>query len=190
MIAAAIVCAAAFAQAANYTWGNGSYSIDNWNGNQPINPDLDAPMYEGGKMLLFLGTVSYAEGTGFDTGTATLLNSGAYDGNQYMYGNWDPSAYSVGEVNKMGGEAYTLILLDNSAYTSLSDVKDGDHFVLRTGTSTTSYDADISDNIAEFIDVNAIEAGDWTKYSSVPEPTSGLLLLLGVAGLALRRRRA
>jgi len=31
-------------------------------------------------------------------------------------------------------------------------------------------------------------SGGW--YSSVPEPTSGLLLLLGMAGLALRRRRA
>ena len=30
----------------------------------------------------------------------------------------------------------------------------------------------------------------WYASSSVPEPTSGLLLLLGVAGLALRRRRA
>ena len=29
-----------------------------------------------------------------------------------------------------------------------------------------------------------------TKIDSIPEPTSGLLLLLGVAGLALRRRRA
>ena len=28
------------------------------------------------------------------------------------------------------------------------------------------------------------------KWQSIPEPTSGLLMLLGVAGLALRRRRA
>ena len=33
-------------------------------------------------------------------------------------------------------------------------------------------------------------AASWTGGSSVPEPTSGLLLLLGVAGLALKRRRA
>ena len=30
----------------------------------------------------------------------------------------------------------------------------------------------------------------WNEMASVPEPTSGLLLLLGVAGLALKRKRA
>ena len=33
-------------------------------------------------------------------------------------------------------------------------------------------------------------ASNWTATTTVPEPTSGLLMLLGMAGLALRRRRA
>jgi len=36
----------------------------------------------------------------------------------------------------------------------------------------------------------ANSAVSWTATSAVPEPTSGLLMLLGIAGLALKRRRA
>ena len=34
------------------------------------------------------------------------------------------------------------------------------------------------------------DAANWRSYGSIPEPTSGLLMLVGLAGLALRRRRA
>jgi hypothetical protein len=33
-------------------------------------------------------------------------------------------------------------------------------------------------------------AGTSANFQSVPEPTSGLLMLLGIAGLALKRKRA
>ena len=49
------------------------------------------------------------------------------------------------------------------------------------GTGFGSTDTFGGDTMAGF------DAGTWT---AVPEPTSGLLLLLGVAGLALKRKRA
>ena len=53
-----------------------------------------------------------------------------------------------------------------------------------------------SDSVKQSVGEEDIPAGTGfiastaTTWQSVPEPTSGLLLLLGVAGLALKRRRA
>ena len=44
-------------------------------------------------------------------------------------------------------------------------------------------------NLARYIGGNKT-AGQLASWSSVPEPTSGLLMLVGLAGLALRRKRA
>ena len=54
-----------------------------------------------------------------------------------------------------------------------------------SGIGTATKNA-FADNSATF----AANGGGWYATASIPEPTSGLLLLLGMAGLALRRRRA
>ena len=71
-----------------------------------------------------------------------------------------------------------------------------------SGTASASYDslnpdavnaiefaAETTASKATFADTTATYTGaGW--YQSVPEPTSGLLMLLGMAGLALKRKRA
>lgn len=76
------------------------------------------------------------------------------------------------------------------------------YFVLVQSDSATSYtyiSADLSANVFGETDAAketfstttaALVAGTSANFASVPEPTSGLLMLLGMAGLALRRRRA
>ena len=58
--------------------------------------------------------------------------------------------------------------------------------------SLMAINSDVNDNITQYasIDLSAgTEANGYTP-EAIPEPTTGLLVLLGVVGLALRRRRA
>ncbi len=54
-----------------------------------------------------------------------------------------------------------------------------------TGATYSATGSGSSDNFGTGF--GGIDAGTWTP---VPEPTSGILMLLGVAGLALKRKRA
>lgn len=49
---------------------------------------------------------------------------------------------------------------------------------------------DVATNPAEIVFAGGTEFASSTWTAAVPEPTSGLLMLVGLAGLALRRRRA
>ena len=59
--------------------------------------------------------------------------------------------------------------------------------------SALVYDPDNQESSSGTFNANAatmLSSGTSANFAAVPEPTSGLLMLLGVAGLALRRRRA
>ena len=84
-----------------------------------------------------------------------------------------------------------------SAFAVLFDSDDlataQNYVVLDTLAESYKWTNNTSAKTAAFGDISAItsDKSNWTSTSGgVPEPTSGLLLLIGMAGLALRRRHA
>jgi len=69
-------------------------------------------------------------------------------------------------------------------------VSGGKYYVSSTATTSTAVSDTATPASVTFASKSEMgTAGNWTTLA-VPEPTSGLMLLLGVAGLALRRKRA
>lgn len=58
------------------------------------------------------------------------------------------------------------------------------------GSATFSFMSQSTNSKNVFDSSTAVSGAGWYGTAAVPEPTSGLLMLLGMAGLALRRRRA
>lgn len=92
----------------------------------------------------------------------------------------DGAFYSAAEANDLTRSRQNYwLLIDNGAAT------DADHyFAVATINKGVTFNANSS------VAVTATwNASQFSTYA-VPEPTSGLLMLLGMAGLALRRKRA
>ena len=204
MIAAAIVCAAAFAQAATCAWSTGT----TYKGGEGDNLNAGSSKLGSGNWgyLFVLGTDAQAA-TDFASLTtakaiweAVALDSTDYDTskltvNGHTYDSMDAQEFSGGTISFIdenvyaaNDKVYAIIVAtqgdgeDVSLYSANGAVA-----AIPTGGGQNSVAAV---NWSSFDAEGAKVVGAATTWQSVPEPTYGLLLLLGVAGLALRRRRA
>ena len=203
MIALAALSFGFATNAASYVWGIYDSEAVYPNGNY----------VDGGTTFLLLGTVTEAAGSAADTyvltlpGSSSLLNySGQAGDPDYNWGNFDKTAPDTSAAvtqpsadNTSGTQQYSLVLV-NDNISSYSDLEtylatEGNQYVLYTGTSEYTAEQSTGDGLSAMIYDGHISETSWHTVGTAPidptpEPTSGLLLLFGVAGLALKRKRA
>ena len=177
MILAAAVVATVVANAAAVNWNSGTIALPSGSqaGKGAVTASLflvDATTYATYAAYTDAAALSDAVYAAYGSTVATATKTSTAKGAANMsYGD-----YSAGTT------VYAVLL-----YTATEDSKDYWMGNYATATLESAQNVDVS-NLA-----NALGGtGSATAWSTaaVPEPTSGLLMLLGMAGLALRRRRA
>ena len=107
IIAVAIVCATAFANAASIAWGFSSADT--------VAPDgeyFGEGSYADATAFLFLGAVTAGE-SGWEIGTATILATANMDPNNFNWGATDTSSTAgMLTADAAAGDTVTLVLLD------------------------------------------------------------------------------
>ena len=181
MIAAAIVCAAVVSQAASCDWTVSE--MYDWN---DINLPEPSYAYANGYATYFVVATSdfgvdemkAALGEGDFSWMTTQKNQ--TPASPMVEGVANNSMDGFGNKETVNGFA---VIFNNSDYAKADYA-----YVSDIGSGTTGSEGQPTQ--INFDMTNSYDPSGWTKVEGVPEPTSGLLLLLGVAGLALRRRRA
>ena len=175
MFMLAAVAVAACTQAASVSWT--CTNVKDGSGNA-----IDGIAY-----FVNAATLSQSTASGFTKASDwTTALSGAYSYSPSAAGKYTSTAVdnaTLGLSDATASQAY-LVIFDTATITDTSNYYMTE--VKSFETLSGSYEAQVkwgSQSTA------SQAAGAW-KAVAAPEPTSGLLMLLGMAGLALRRRRA
>ena len=187
MIALVAVAFAAGVQAAQFVWSNtgGAQNGSVYNGS-----GTSTKLAQGTAVYLFCtaditqsALLEAARGDSFNITTYAIGGNSTTALNASSKVS-ETSAFDYGSA----GNTYTFY------WATLFDDK-----ILISDTASAQGQASAAESITfsgskTWSDVNhgdaAFSSAGWYSVASVPEPTSGLLLLLGMAGLALKRKRA
>lgn len=132
-------------------------------------------------MLTSAMSLSDAQAAIANKDIASIAGKATYQGVTTGTGMYASAKYDGGWNADDKVEIYAVVLnassIDKATYATVGSV------------ASYTY-ADSAEDKALQVNMKTATQGTWSAVSSVPEPTSGLLMLLGMAGLALRRKRA